>query len=279
VATRPQVGSGAAVADRLIVRLFLWFAPPTSGHYPPPPVSPRKDSAMPLPRSASTPVPATWSLAGHVASAGEGGVRLDLDHPSAGLVTPTADRLLGIEFGVEGPPVDHWRRGPDITAVWESGDERALRATGLWRHLPVAGDGVTAWELIASASTARLHADSTLAVVCDLHADGLLSAAWEGARPAAFIPGHDPRRGIILVRRRGAPSVLVMIHPSDHQAVTLTHLDHRARIDCWLFPTGVEKGVLLRSRVLAALGPAEGDLRWSGDLAREFAASPPDLAT
>jgi len=234
---------------------------------------------MPLPHSASTPAPATWSLAGHHASAGGGEVRLDLDHPSAGLVTPAADHLLGIEFGVAGPPVDQWRRGPDITAVWESGDARALRATGLWRDLPAAGDGVQAWELIASASTAHLHADSTLAVVCDLHADNVLSASWEGARPTAFSPGHAPRRGIVLVRRGGMPSVLVMLHPSDHQAVTLTHLDHRARIDCWLFPTGVEKGVLLRSRVLAALGPAEDDLRWSDALARAFAASPPDLAT
>jgi len=244
--------------------------------------------------TAAAPVAAAWSFDGHVALTLSPGVRLDLTHPSAGLETPGGDHLLGLDLGVELPPIDRWARGDDVTATWESGDQRALRATGLWRHIPTQkrnshpgvgtdATGVSAWELIASATTARLRSDSALAVVSDLHADSVLTSAWgEGAHPT-FTPGVDRRNdaqtGIVLVRRTGGPSVLVMLHPSDHQAVTIERHGSRIRIGCWLFPTGVEKGVLLRSRVLAAIGPADGDLGWSADVARWFAASPPDLAT
>ena len=222
-------------------------------------------------------------------------------HQRVGLVGSQAtvaqnlfEDLLGLDLGVELPPVDHWARGDDVTATWESGDQRALRATGLWRHLTaprgharlgVRTDvtGVSAWELIASATTGLLRSDSALAVVSDLRADSVLTSAWgEGAHPT-LTPGVDPRNdaqtGIVLVRRSAGPSVLVMLHPSDHQAVSIERHGSRTRIGCWLFPTGVEKGVLLRSRVLAAIGPADGDLAWSAEVARWFAAAPPDLAT
>ncbi len=244
-------------------------------------------------KTTATPAASVWGLEGHVASAACRGVRLDLAHPSAGLVTTTGDHLLGLDLGLdpgqERPPVDRWVRGDDITATWEPGDERELRATGLWRqlHLPAidgprvagGGTGVVAWELIASATTRLLRADSTLAVTSDLDVGSVLMAAWERGVPLPFLPGIDPHKGLVLVRRSRAPSVLLMLHPSDHQAVSVERCGERTRIGCWLFPTGVEKGVLLRSRVLAAIGPAEGDMTWAADLATWFAASPPELAT
>jgi putative heme iron utilization protein len=53
----------------------------------------------------------------------------------------------------------------------------------------------------------------------------------------------------------------------------------RTTISCWLFSSAVEKGVLLRSRVLAAIGPTANDTAWAAALAAAFAHSPPILTT
>lgn len=213
-----------------------------------------------------------------------GGVHVDLAHPRDGLSTGRGDRLLGLDLdpdrsGGRRPPLDAWVRCDDLTATWETGGQRGLRATALWRRRD-AGADASAWELVASATTAKLHADSTLAVVSDVAATTVLSSAWHDGRPTTFDAGADrPGRGLLLVRRGDGTSCLVMLHPLEHQTVTVDLAAGRARIACWLFASGVEKGVLLRSRVLAAVGPAEGDLVWAGKLAAAFAALPPELAT
>ena len=51
----------------------------------------------------------------------------------------------------------------------------------------------------------------------------------------------------------------------------------RAVVECWIFSSAIEKGVLLRSRVLAAIGPTTGDLEWASGLATAFSASEPML--
>lgn len=226
---------------------------------------------------------AETSAAAGGARGAPGGVRFDLSAPSSGLVTADGDGLLGIDFGVERSPRDAWARGDDLIAVWESGDDRDLVTTGLWRrHV---GQGlaeirdVAAFVIVASATTRLLQADATLAVTHSIAADDVLSGRWDGDRAGPLGSAVDPRHGIHLLRRTGGRSVLVAIHPSDHQATTIERGGGRVRVACWLFPAGVEKGVLLRSRVLAAIGPAEGDLEWAGRLAARFAALPPELST
>ena len=71
----------------------------------------------------------------------------------------------------------------------------------------------------------------------------------------------------------------MMLHPSEHQTLTVVCEGGRARVECALFPAGVEKGVLLRSRVFAAVGPTADDVAWGPRLAAGFAASPPLLST
>ena len=212
-----------------------------------------------------------------------GVVRFDLADPAAGLVTADGDRILGIDFGVERSPRDSWTRGDDLVATWDSGDERDLVTTGLWRRHVGPGlaeeRGVAAFVIVASATTRLLQADATLAVTSSIAAGEVLSGRWEGTRPGALGSAVDPRHGIHLLRRAGGRSVLVAIHPSDHQASSIERGGGRVRVACWLFPAGVEKGVLLRSRVLAAVGPTEGDVDWAGRLAARFAALPPDLST
>lgn len=218
-----------------------------------------------------------------------GTVRVDLAAPSLGLTTSDGDRLLGLDLGGDGEASDAWIRGADLTACWEPHDDRELRATALWRcH----GDGgglalppdVVAWELIASATSRRLHADATLTVTADVAAEAVLAAAFAGDRrggdrPASFTPPGDPRQAVFMIRRDGPTTVALVVHPADRHAATVTTASHRARFACRLFASGVEKGVLLRSRVLAALGPAAGDVAWIGSLAERFAALPPELST
>ena len=224
------------------------------------------------------PAESAWTLAGGRAEDRAGGVVLDLSAPAAGLVTPTGNRWLGFDVGVGRPPVDAWVRGDDVTAVWEPADDRGLRATGLWR-CHGALDGVVAWELVASATTRLLHADATLAVTSDVAANDILSAAWQAGTPATFASGTPTDHGLVLLRLTKGRSLLLALHPSDQQTVTVALEHGRARVGCWLFPTGVEKGVLLRSRVIAALGPTVDDTVWATRLAGRFAASPPALST
>jgi hypothetical protein len=73
--------------------------------------------------------------------------------------------------------------------------------------------------------------------------------------------------------------VLVAAHPGDARRMTVRREGTRIVVECWLFSTELEKGVLLRSRVLAAIGPTADATRWAGDLAARFAASPPILTT
>ncbi len=219
-----------------------------------------------------------WTLAGGRAQDRAGGVVLDLSVPALGLVTPTGDRWLGFDVGVGRPPVDAWVRGDDVTAIWEPGDDRGLRATGLWR-CHGAEAGLVSWELVASATTRLLHADATLAVTSDVAAVEILSAAWHAGASSPFTPGTPSHHGLVLLRRGDGRSLLLMLHPTDHQTVTVALEHGRARVGCWLFPTGVEKGVLLRSRVVAAIGPTADDVAWGARLAARFAASPPALST
>ena len=107
----------------------------------------------------------------------------------------------------------------------------------------------------------------------------LLSAAWRSGILSSFLPGTPTDHGLVLLRRGDGTSILIMLHPNDDQTVTVAVEHGRARVGCWLFSTGVEKGVLLRSRVIAAIGPTADDTAWGARLAARFASSPPVLST
>ena len=69
-----------------------------------------------------------------------------------------------------------------------------------------------------------------------------------------------------------------VLAPADLRRLRVEHRGDRALVECWLFSSTVEKGVLLRSRVLAAVGPSVGDTDWATPLADRFAASAPILS-
>jgi hypothetical protein len=220
--------------------------------------------------------PATWTLAGLVAS--DGRCRLDLAAPAAGLVSSGDDRMLGLDL--RSPPaaarlVDHWARGDDVAGVYEPTDPRRLRATAMWRSLAAE----RGWELVVSAQTSLVESDSALAVTCDLGGGAI---AWgrgtaTGLRWEPLGETAVPAEATCLLVRRHADAVLVAVHPADVRRILVTRDAGRVRVVCWLFTAAIEKGVLLRSRVLAAVGPA-ADTSWADALVGGLAASPPPLS-
>jgi hypothetical protein len=195
---------------------------------------------------------------------------IDLDRPTDGIAVAAqaadADHLLGIDLRSGARLAERWARGGDVTAVYETTDARRLRATAMWRLDSAAAAlprGVAIWELVISAQTSLLESDSSLAVVSRVAATNLVSVGDGG----------------VLARRGDGTSVLILVHPDDLKKVSFEHHAGRGSISCWLFSSAVEKGVLLRSRVLAAIGPADGDTTWATAVADTFAASPPVLTT
>ena len=243
-------------------------------------------SCPPIP---PTPSPSVWREPGRrIRDSGSVvSTAIDLDQPRQGITlagetVSSASTLLGLDLRSECRLADHWLRGDDVTAVYESADARHLRTTAMWRLHP--SDGATrAWELIASAQSSLLQSDSVLAVVSEIDATDILwGTCGDGAMQWHADP--SPEATCVLLHCGGAAgstgtSVLVAAHPGDARRLTVRKDGTRFVVECWLFSTALEKGVLLRSRVLAAVGPTADAHRWAGDIAAKFAASPPMLTT
>jgi hypothetical protein len=243
-------------------------------------------SPAPLPAS---PAASVWvAIDRRVTDAGSAiPASIDLDQPQRGIALThpgpsTPVNLLGLNLPSHSQLSDFWLRGDDVTAVYESADARHLRTTAMWRLSP-AGNGMRAWELVASAQTSLLQSDAMLAVVSEIDAaDILWGTPADGG--VHWQPDHSPGATCVLLHRGGQAeshrtSVLVAAHPGEARRVSIRRNGHTTVVECWLFSTDLEKGVLLRSRVLAAIGPTADATGWAGDLAAAFAASPPFLTT
>ena len=237
---------------------------------------------MPTRAAAEPASPTAWSRVERVATVRAAGTegRVDLAAPDAGLQITTGDgvdRLLGIDLrAAAAAPVDHWARGGDLIAIYEPDDQRHLRATAMWRVRPAA---VATWELVISAQTALLHADAALAVVSDV-AGGDVHWAGADSRWMPLVESRPlPAGALAVLVRRAATAAVVAVHPQDPRRIAVAHAAGRVRIECGIFPAAIEKGVILRSRVLAAVGAARGAESWAADACAAFAASPPVLDT
>ncbi|MFM7137341.1 MAG: hypothetical protein ACKO1M_09795 [Planctomycetota bacterium] len=227
--------------------------------------------------SAPSAAPATaWTLAGLVAGDGRG--RLDLAAPIGGLALAGDDRVLGLDLRSPSAAVrlvDHWARGDDLVGVYEPADPRRLRATAMWRSLAAE----RGWELVLAAQTALVESDSALAVTCDLRGGSVTwgRGAGSGIRWEPLGQAALPAEATCLLVRRDADAVLVAVHPADVRRILVAREAGRVHIACWLFTAAIEKGVLLKSRVLAATGPA-ADTAWADRLVIGLATSPPPLS-
>lgn len=229
--------------------------------------------------SASPAPPTPWILDGHAARLPSG--RIDLADPAAGLRLgpPAHDAILALDAAggtARLQPADVWVRGDDLTAVYEPADERRLRATMTWRPGRATGDDA-AWEAIVSAQTARITSDPRVAIVADA-ADGAplwgrldgATIRWTADRPAA---------PVCLLLRRPADALVVAVHPEAEHQLAIETGGARTRIICRLFPQPVEKGVLLRARVLTARTTSPDPTAAAERLLHAFLSSPPILTT
>lgn len=222
-----------------------------------------------------------WPAEGWFRTRSGRSVRTDPAAPLRGVEVESPshrDLLLGVDLAARSPPItDRWVRGRDMTVVCEPVDARHLKATVTWRQVAESA-GVDAWEVIVSAQTSLLDSDATLSVVSHLAVGELMmavgAAGWTTAGRGPLAPGTTA-----TLARRPTTSVLIAVHPVDLRRIEVEIHDSHARIDCRLFASSVEKGVLLRSRVLAAIGPRPGDEDWAAERLAAFAASPPPLTT
>ena len=233
--------------------------------------------------NASPAASAIWSISGSVASLPTvaGGGRLDVALPKNGLEfrSPASgcDTVLGVDLSSLS---DHWLRGADVVAAYEPDDSRRLRSTVMWRAHG-SREGVVSWEVVVSAQTSLLETNVAVAVLSDVAADTLLwspggeSSRWRSMAAASALPEGA---AAVLARREGS-SCLVAVHPADARRIDIERSAGRCGVTCRLFAAPLEKGVLLRSRVVAAVGPAMGDEAWADQVLRAFAASPPPLTT
>jgi len=175
---------------------------------------------------------------------------------------------------------DHWPRGADLVATYEPDDPRRLRSTVMWRSHG-RHEGIASWEVVVSAQTSLLETEVAVEVWSDIAADSLLCLSGSNApcwRPIA--PGEAlPESAAAILARRAGSSCLIAVHPTDARRIDIETSAGRCGVTCRLFAAPLEKGVLLRSRVLAAVGPASDDTVWAQRLCDEFAASPPPLTT
>jgi hypothetical protein len=227
------------------------------------------------------PSPPAWTITGLRAERAE--ATLDLAAPQIGLVlVATPDRLLGVDLALPAGrkllPSDHWVRGEDLVAVYEPDDPRKIRATAMWRRLTRPDPG---WALVVSAQTSLLESDPKLAVISDL-ASGRVAwgrCAAEGVEWTALPTDSPcPTEAECLLVERQDNAVVLAVHPADARRLELVWAGDRLRVLCWLFAAEIEKGVLLRSRVRAGVGPA-GAVSWASSLMLSLAAEPPPLTT
>lgn len=237
----------------------------------------------PLVNSSPAAVPATWSISGSVASwpHADGGGQIDVAAAGCGLEIQAAsgghDTVLGVNLS---SLTDHWLRGADLVATYEPEDPRRLRSTVMWRSHG-RHEGITSWEVVVSAQTSLLETEVAVEVWSDIAADSLLWLSGGNApcwRPIASNETLPESAAAILARRAGS-SCLVAVHPADARRIDFEHSAGRYRVTCRLFAAPLEKGVLLRSRVVAAIGPGTNDEAWADRVLQAFAASPPPLTT
>lgn len=210
---------------------------------------------------------------------------VDPNNPFAGLREAELDgaRLSGFHpFGVEltarprqlTPPVEQYVRGGDLVATYLDRPAPQTRTQLYWRATAhqLAG-AIAALELLASVQTDLLDGFPQLTVRSELLASEVYQMVDAGRGSfASIVPPGDDAPGdespdappCYLLRLPGGQlSYVEMVHPADRRQSQwdgwLHGADYRLQLRHELFARPLEKGVILRARVLGVLLDRQGD--------------------
>ncbi len=204
---------------------------------------------------------------------------------------------------------EHWARQEQVTACYEEGPANPTRYELRWRVLQ--GDLI---ELEASVATSLVPAlrGFELFSLGQVAAGQLLLPVQRGAEIEWLDAAGESRRWVMVVRDErtselvrdgrwpaaaraavvGTYAVPLVVyrpvglswsyielgHPLDVTRLIVERRGRRLRWSFGLFGLELEKGVILRTRLRAAVAPRADDLTHAERLARELAVSPPPLS-
>jgi hypothetical protein len=169
--------------------------------------------------------------------------------------------------------VESFARGGDLIARYADWPEVAMQAQLTWRTAsPFFANVLAAIELVVSVETSLLDSCPTMAIVTHVPAQAGLNLPVRGSEAFAEIdrgqvPAGTAATGCYLFRLDNPRSSLVQaVHPVDAPTNRLEPLPdstggetNNYLLRHELFAARLEKGVILRARVLAALIERESD--------------------
>jgi hypothetical protein len=179
---------------------------------------------------------------------------------------------------IDAAKLDAYVRGRDLVALYDEARPDHLRTQVYWRALSANDLSasckpdhiVAAFELILSVNTSLLDSDPQVAVRSEISTSN--SIVQLQVAPA-------PEASAVLVRLgNGKRSYVELVHPADACRSWIdTQTANSAQINHLLFQQRLEKGVILRARIRAAIIASDHDEQLAAELYQHFATSEPPL--
>jgi hypothetical protein len=213
-------------------------------------------------------------------------LRID-GRPISAACRPLGVELVGGAKRPEPAAVEEYVRGGDLVATYADCPAPQLRSQIYWRAMSHRTDGaIAAIELMVSVQTSLLDSSPSLATRSTLSVDGAVRLS--SADGAESIAGG--MASCCLYRLAETPfSYLEMVHPAQsRESASAVPSAAGARGDAaskhielrhQLFPERLEKGVILRARVLGVFLDRQGDSEAAAHHYTAFLAAEPPLTT
>ncbi len=233
-----------------------------------------------------------WQIEGTIArlALGEFRAAIDLTLPAQGLTlrfpgaaTAAPWQILGVQFddgqSVAAGPIDAYVRGNDLVATYEENPPRLVRAQIYWRRLKAADFSpqfaehvAAALDLIVSVNTSLLDSDPQSKVMSTFPAAHELLSVGGDTSVAE-------NQSLLVRPESGGLCYAEMVHPAEFCRTQINaKLDRSpAAVIHHLFQERLEKGVILRGWIRAALVARKHDAAAALDAYQHFAAAEPPL--
>jgi hypothetical protein len=157
--------------------------------------------------------------------------------------------------------IETYVRGMDLVTTHPATSSRPTRVQLYWRHWQDLPASITAVvELIASVQTHLLDSDPTLVI------ESRIPNSANSSQTDGVTDIHS-----------GTGQLLILAHPHDETEIDLQASDSSVRIKHTLFRSRLEKGVILRGRLLFVLGDQGVDAEALQECADRFYSSEPML--